>query len=126
MRFFVTGVALCCCIFVCCNTWQSAEPKEHVRLSRLTIKKSQLDNYKQVLEKHIEHARNQEAGIKTLYPVFEAGAPNRLTMLEVYVSREDYLHHLKSAHYSRYKQETAHMIEAVEMLEATPLLPFKD
>lgn len=126
MRCIITGLTLCCCIFVSCSTRESVAPKEHVRLSRLIIKKNHLDSYKQVLEKHIDHSKNQEAGIKTLYPVFEAGAPNRLTMLEVYVSREDYLHHLKSAHYSRYKQETAHMIEAVEMLEATPLLPFKD
>ncbi|MDR6338106.1 quinol monooxygenase YgiN [Filimonas zeae] len=125
MRFFVTGVVLCC-IFVCCNNRQSAEPQEHVRLSRLIIKKNELGNYKQLLEKHIEHSKNNEAGVKILYPVFEAGAPHRLTMLEVYVSRKDYLHHLKSAHYSRYKKETAHMIEAVEMLEAMPLIPFKD
>lgn len=126
MRSLLAGVILFSCFTVSCNDADNAQPKEHVRLSRLVIKQSELDNFKQVLKKHIEEAKRNGPGTKTLYPVFEAGKPNHLTMVEVYVSREDYHYYLKSAHYSAYKEATSSMVEAVELLEATPLLPLED
>lgn len=126
MRSVLTGITLCCCFFIACNSRNQARPNEHVRLSRLVIKESQLINYKLALKKHIEDAKNNAAGIKTLYPVFEAGTPNRVTMLEVYLSREDYLYYLKSAHYSKYKEATRDMIENIELLEATSLMPLEN
>lgn len=126
MRSVLTGITLCCCFFIACNSRNQAQPKEHVRLSRLVIKENQLSNYKLVLKKHIEDAKTNAAGIKALYPVFEAGNPNRVTMLEVYLSREDYLYYLKSAHYSKYKEATQGMIENIELLEATSLMPLEN
>lgn len=126
MRSVLTGITLCCCFFVSCNTRNQDQPEEHVRLSRLVIKENQLNSYKLVLKKHIEDAKSNAAGIKTLYPVFEAGNPNRVTMLEVYLSREDYLCYLKSAHYSKYREATRGMIEKVELVEATTLVPLED
>lgn len=126
MQSLLAGLILLCCFTVSCNDTGSTATKEHVRLSRMVIKPGELDNFKQILKKHIEEAKRKAPGTKTLYPVFEAGKPNHLTLLEVYVSREDYQYYLKSPHYSSYKEATSGMIEAMELLEATSLLPLED
>ena len=62
-------------------------------------------------------------GVLTMYAVQEREAPCRITILETYASRAAYDRHIDSEHFRKYKQETLHMIESLELSDQLPLNP---
>lgn len=44
-----------------------------------------------------------ESGVLSLYAVFDKNDPTRLTILEIYASRQAYEQHVKSPHFLKYK-----------------------
>ena len=94
-----------------------------VRLAKLTIDPAQLDTYKAALKEEIEDSIRLEPGVLTLYAVSENDHPTQITILEIYESRAAYERHIKSPHFLKYKTGTQQMVKALELIEATPLVP---
>lgn len=94
-----------------------------VRLSKITVDPARLDEYNAYLREEIEASMRLEPGVLTLYAVAEKERPNKVTILEIYADEAAYQSHLKTPHFQKYKQGTLDMVQALELIDATPLIP---
>ncbi len=102
----------------------SAQPKSQiVRLAKLVIDSTQLENYKTALKEGIETAVRLEPGVLTLYAVAEKNNPTHITILEIYADSDAYKAHLQTPHFIKYKTGTKDMVKSLELVETVPLIP---
>lgn len=99
-----------------------AEDKK-VRLSLITIDPERLDEYNAFLKEEIETSMRVEPGVLVLYAVSEKANPNKVTILEIYADEEAYQKHIKTPHFIKYKEGTLDMVQSLELIDATPLIP---
>ena len=99
---------------------QNNEP--YVRIARITVDSSQLENYKAALKEEIETAVRVEPGVLRMYAVYERDNPNHITVFETYASKEAYQLHLQSSHFKKYKTGTLNMVKSLELIDAVPIV----
>lgn len=99
------------------------EKKQMVRLAKLVIDSTQLDNYKVFLKEEIETSLRIEPGVLTLYAMSEKNRPTHITLLEIYADVEAYKAHLQTPHFLKYKNGTLEMVKSLELIETDPILP---
>ena len=99
--------------------------REHqmVRLAKLVIDSTQLDNYKTFLKEEIETSLRVEAGVLTLYALSEKDKPTHITLLEIYANVEAYKFHVQTPHFLKYKKGTLDMVISLELIETDPIIP---
>lgn len=107
----------------CDNDHPPPEQNQMVRLAKLVIDSTQLENYKAVLREEIEASVRLEPGVLTLYAVAEKDSPTHITILEIYADTNAYKAHLQTPHFIKYKTETKDMVKSLELVETTPLIP---
>ena len=93
-----------------------------VRLAKVVIDSSQLENYKVMLKEEIETSVRVEPGVLTLYAVFEKENPTHFTILEIYADTAAYKAHLLTPHFIKYKTGTKDMVKSLELVPADPLV----
>lgn len=94
-----------------------------VRLSLITVDPERLDEYNVFLKEEIEASMQLEPGVLTLYAVSEKENPNKVVILEIYADEEAYQQHIKTPHFLKYKEGTLDMVQSLELIDTTPLLP---
>ena len=94
-----------------------------VHLSKITVDPAQLDAYNAFLKEEIEASMRLEPGVLTLYATAEKDALHRVTILEIYADRAAYESHLQTPHFQKYKQGTLEMVQQLELVDVTPLIP---
>lgn len=94
-----------------------------VRLSMITVDSTRLDEYNAFLKEEIEASMRLEPGVLTLYAVSEKNNTNKVVILEIYADEEAYQKHIKTPHFLKYKEETLDMVQALELIDTTPLIP---
>ena len=94
-----------------------------VHLSKITVDPAQLDAYNAFLKEEIEASMRLEPGVLTLYATAEKDAPHHVTILEIYADRAAYESHLQTPHFQKYKQGTLEMVQQLELVDVTPLIP---
>ncbi|WP_455621614.1 putative quinol monooxygenase [Parabacteroides sp.] len=102
---------------------QPAPEKNLVRLSKITVDPAQLERYNAFLKEEIEASMRLEPGVLTLYAVSEKEHPNKVTILEIYADQDAYKSHIQTPHFQKYKQGTLQMVQALELVDSTPLIP---
>ncbi|HEY9487324.1 MAG TPA: antibiotic biosynthesis monooxygenase [Chryseosolibacter sp.] len=107
----------------CSNASGQSEHKQMVRLAKLVIDSTQLNNYNTLLKEEIETSVKVEPGVLTLYAVAEKNKPTHITILEIYADEEAYEKHIRTAHFLKYKNETINMVKSLELIEAIPIVP---
>lgn len=100
-----------------------AAENNKVRLSRITVDPARLEEYNAFLKEEIEASVRLEPGILTLYAVAEKERPNEVTILEIYADEAAYKSHIATPHFQKYKQGTLDMVQSLELIDATPLIP---
>lgn len=105
------------------STGQPAAENNKVRLSKIMVDPARLDEYNAYLKEEIEASMRLEPGVLTLYAVAEKERPNEVTILEIYADEAAYQSHIKTPHFQKYKQETLDMVQALELIDTTPLIP---
>ncbi len=104
------------------NESASAQQKSPiVRLAKLQIDSSRLDNYKAALKEEIETSVRVEPGVLTLYAVSEKNNPTHITILETYADENAYKAHLDTPHFKKYKSTTKEMVKSLELIETVPI-----
>lgn len=93
------------------------------RLSMITVNAEHLPAYRDALAEEVRASMEIEPGVLSLYAVFDKEDPTRLTILEIYASRQAYEQHVKSPHFLKYKNGTLHMVKSLELVDVDPLLP---
>lgn len=106
-----------------CSFRVGAEEAQMTGLSKITVDADHLPAYRDELAEEVRASMALEPGVLSLYAVFDKEDPTRLTILEIYASREAYEHHLKSPHFLKYKNGTLHMVKSLELVDVDPLLP---
>jgi 4-carboxymuconolactone decarboxylase len=94
-----------------------------VRLAKLVIDSTQLENYKAALKEEVETSVRIEPGVITLYAVSEKQMPTHFTILEIYADTGAYKAHIQTAHFLKYKNATKNMVKSLELVETIPLVP---
>jgi quinol monooxygenase YgiN len=110
-------------IFVFCGQTSVQNKNQMVRLAKLVIDSSQLENYNALLKEEIEASVRVEPGVLTLYAVAEKNDPTHITILEIYADTVAYRSHLLTPHFIKYKNGTKDMVKSLELVEAVPLVP---
>lgn len=106
-----------------CDKAVAQDNRQLVRLAKLVIDSTQLDNYRALLKEGIETAVRVEPGVLTLYAVSEKENPTHITILEIYANDVAYRAHLQTPHFVKYKTTTARMIKSLELVETVPVVP---
>ena len=109
--------------FVFCGQASFQNKNQMVRLAKLVIDSSQLENYNALLKEEIEASVRVEPGVLTLYAVAEKNNPTHITILEIYADTVAYKAHLLTPHFIKYKNGTKDMVKSLELVETVPLLP---
>ena len=109
--------------FVFCNNNPTQNKNQMVRLAKLVIDSSKLENYNSLLKEEIEASVRLEPGVLTLYAVAEKNDPTHITILEIYADTIAYKSHLQTPHFIKYKNGSKDMIKSLELVETVPLVP---
>ena len=110
-------------IFGFCKNSSSNNKNQMVRLAKLVIDSTQLENYNALLKEEIEASVRLEPGVLTLYAVPEKNNPTHITILEIYADTVAYRSHLQTPHFIKYKTGTKDMVKSLELVETIPLVP---
>ena len=132
MTRIISSIALLS-VLLSCGTGEAKRPgmcaKEPMAPDGI-VRLSKIEVYPQYLDEYVKHAAEvgevslrTEPGVLTMYAVQEREAPCRITILETYASRAAYDRHIDSEHFRKYKQETLHIIESLELSDQLPLNP---
>lgn len=111
-----------CTIFLMHNTSSFAQAKPlYVRIARIVVDSSQLENYKAALKLGVETAVRVEPGVISLQAVYDEKAPTRVTVFEVYADKEAYQSHIQTQHFKKYKETTQSMVKSLELTDVVPI-----
>jgi len=110
-------------IFVFCGQTSVQNKNQMVRLAKLVIDSTQLENYNALLKEEIETSVRVEPGVLTLYGVAEKNDPTHITILEIYADTVAYKSHILTPHFIKYKNGTKDMVKSLELVETVPLVP---
>jgi quinol monooxygenase YgiN len=97
--------------------------RQMVRLAKLVIDSTRLEQYNALLKAEIETSIKVEPGVLTLYAVAEKDRPSHITILEIYANTDAYKKHIQTPHFLKYKNGTKEMVKSLELVEAIPLIP---
>jgi 4-carboxymuconolactone decarboxylase len=89
-----------------------------VRLVKIEVNPEQLEAYIPMLREQMNSAIKLEPGVLQYHVVTEKEHPNWFTLIEVYRSQEDYLAHLETPHFLKYKNGTLSMVKSLELMDA--------
>lgn len=94
----------------------------------MLVRLAEIEVYPEYLEEYLEYAGEvdrlsveREQGVICLFPMQCADDSTKIRILEIYASQEAYQSHLKTDHFQRYKQGTAHMVKSLELPSMKPL-----
>lgn len=94
-----------------------------VRLSKITVDPAQLDEYMAFATECGTRSMAEEPGVLMMYSMADKTQPNLITILEIYTDKAAYEKHIASPHFQKYKQGTLKMVQQLELLDQTPLIP---
>jgi len=106
-----------------CNTDSVQHRNPMVRLAKLVVDSTHLENYNDLLKEEIEASVRLEPGVLTLYAVAEKKDPTHITILEIYADTVAYKSHILTPHFIKYKNGTKDMVKSLELVETVPLVP---
>ena len=81
------------------------------------------EKFNAYLKEEIEVSMRLEPGVLVLYAVAEKERPNHVTILEIYADEAAYKSHIATPHFKKYKEGTLDMVQMLELIDATPLIP---
>lgn len=93
-----------------------------IKIARITVEPSKLEEYKQVLKEEIEASLRLEEGVEVLYAVWDKEQTNQFTILEKYKNQDFYDRHFVSPHLQKYFTETKDMVLHLEIIDVIPLI----
>jgi len=75
-----------------------------VRISEIEIHPNYLEEYKTILKEEAEASVRLEAGVISIFPMYQKDKRTEIRILEIYASREAYESNIKSPHFQKYKR----------------------
>lgn len=104
-----------------------AKPIEH---ENMIVRIAEIEVYPEYLTEYLAYANEvdrlsveREPGVISLFPMQRSDDATHIRILEIYASEAAYQEHLKTEHFQRYKQGTAHMVKNLRLDTMKPLDP---
>lgn len=94
-----------------------------VRLSIVTVYPNMLAEYMKFAAECGKTSMREEPGVLMMYSMQEKDRPERISILEIYADRDAYERHIQTPHFQKYKQGTLAMVQKLELLDQTALIP---
>ena len=117
----LANVILFTCVLMFITNVSSAQDKRVIRVAKIKIDPSYLDEYKVAVKEQIDAAVNVEPGVLVLYAVHDKETPTNVTVFEIYADTEAYKSHLETPHFKKYKADTAHMVKSLELIDVSAI-----
>lgn len=100
----------------------SAQNKVHyMRMAKIVIDSTQLENYKAALKEGVQAAVRKEPGVLSLYAVYDKNNPTHITVFEIYADEDAYKSHIQTAHFKKYKSTVEKMVTSLELTDVAPI-----
>jgi quinol monooxygenase YgiN len=99
------------------NTIMAQEKVQMVRLAKIKVDSSQLDQYNSALKEQMTTAVRVEPGVLTYYAVADKNDPSQITILEIYADTDAYKSHIETAHFKKYKETVKNMVKSLELTD---------
>jgi quinol monooxygenase YgiN len=93
-----------------------------VRMAEIEVDPARLDVYLAFLTEEITASVEGEPGVLMLHAVADKSEPHKIRILEVYASRSAYEAHIGTAHFRKYKEGTADMVTALQLVDLDPII----
>lgn len=108
----------------------SAQTQSPVPADSMLVRISEIEVHPQYLEEYLEYAYTvgamsvkEEPGVICIYPMQMKRDSTQIRILEIYASPEAYRHHIRTAHFQKYKTETLHMVKHLDLVDMYALDP---
>ena len=93
----------------------------YIRIAKLTIDSTKLEDYKKALKEHAEAAVKIEPGVIMLYAVYEKAHPTNVSVFEIYADEGAYKFHITTPHFLKYKSTVQDMVKSLQLIDVTPI-----
>jgi predicted TIM-barrel fold metal-dependent hydrolase/quinol monooxygenase YgiN len=93
------------------------------RLAEIEIHPQYLKEYLAAAAEIQKASLAEEPGVVCLFPTQTKEDSCQIRILEIYASQQTYQHHIKTAHFQKYKQGTLHMVKHLKLQDLQPLTP---
>ena len=93
------------------------------RLAEIEVRPQYLREYLSAAAEIQKASLAEEPGVVCLFPTQTNEDSCQIRILEIYASQQAYQHHIKTAHFQKYKQGTLHMVKHLKLQDLQPLTP---
>ena len=97
------------------------EGKAYMRIAKITVDSTKLDEYKAALKEQMQSALRIEKGVLAYSAVEDKKNPSKITILETYASTEAYQAHIQTEHFKKYKAAVVDMVKQLELIDVVPI-----
>jgi quinol monooxygenase YgiN len=122
---WVTSLALFTLTLSFNNHATAQENIQMVRLAKIQVDPSQLNNYNIALREQMATAVRVEPGVLTYYALADKISPSHITILEIYADTAAYKSHIETTHFKKYKETVKDMVTSLELIDVTLIGSFK-
>lgn len=103
------------------TTTASAQSNNYMRIAKIVVDSTQLDNYLIALKEQMKTALKKEKGVLAYSAVQDKNNPAHITILETYASVDAYQKHTQAPHFKKYKSTVENMVKSLELIEVAPI-----
>lgn len=114
-RYLISLIAICAFLYLPPAYAQSK--KQMVRLAKITVDPTQLDQYNAALKLQMTMAVRLEPGVLTYYAVADKKNPAQITILEIYADTLAYQSHIQTPHFKKYKNTVQNMVKSLQLVD---------
>lgn len=100
-------------------TLLAQSPQQMVRMAKITVDPSRLEEYHAALTLQMNTAIRLEPGVLSYYAVADKNTPSHITIIEVYADSAAYQHHITTPHFLQYKATVKDMVKSLELVDLT-------
>ena len=93
------------------------------RLAEIEVHPQYLREYLAAAAEIQKASLAEEPGVVCLFPTQTNEDSCQIRILEIYASQQAYQHHIQTAHFLKYKQDTPHMVKHLKLQDLQPLTP---
>ncbi len=87
-----------------------------VRMAQITVKPEKLDAFLQAVRENMRTFVEVEPDVISIYAVSDKDNPAKLTFFEIYADEAAYVSHTQTAHFKRYIERTAALIDDKKLM----------
>ena len=93
-----------------------------VRLAEIEVVPGKLDEYLKYAAEVGRVSMATEPGVIALFSMQDKTDPCKVYILEVYADQQAYQAHIQTAHFRKYKEGTADMVQSLKLIDTIPLV----